>query len=419
MPTWSDADLEARLCLALDIAKSTIRRFGHQGYIDEASPALSFGPEKPLAETAMLLYAASAARARPNVARHIDEIAGLLGPMARSDRVLVDIALHPALAFKFAVPHVLLTKLGYPDSSFETFLQSCISATVCDGHERALTASFERHWIDRLWSGTNRLAGPRPSLRDSVLNASLDILCGLRDDAYAFTHLIFYCTDFGYDADGLRRRRAMVLTEASSLLARYLDAEDYDLAGEVLLSWPLTGSKWAPVAALGFRVLASIEDQAGTLPGGHSNPARLRALAGDARIAYALGTAYHTAYVMGFVCAACLRPGRAPPTRISGFRFETACLRSVLSYIKNDQGHWQTVFSNLAAHEQLALAPFLFDIAIVQTSRRHEYELVREILTVACTYKIPLSPIASQAVELLERIGGCYALTKSRHVTSM
>ena len=73
-------------------------------------PACSFGPEKVVAETAMLIYAASASLSRPNIASRVDHLARLLAPHARSERVLVDIALHPALAFKFAVPHILLTK---------------------------------------------------------------------------------------------------------------------------------------------------------------------------------------------------------------------------------------------------------------------------------------------------------------------
>ena len=111
----------------------------------------------------------------------------------------------------------------------------------------------------------------------------------------------------------------VILTEAAALLARYMDAEDYDLSGEIAARLAVQRARHGvPAAAFAFRVLASVEDQAGVLPCGNINLARLAKLEGEARARYALATAYHTAYVMGFLCAASLRPGRAPPVRIVG-----------------------------------------------------------------------------------------------------
>src|SRR6185436_15738718 len=125
---WNDADLEARLCRALDIARKTIDLFGLDGYIDDVTPIYSFGPEKPLAETAMLMYACAGCHDRPAVRARIDALAASLIPLARSERVLFNMALSPALVFKFAAPHVLLTKLGYPDDRFDAFLDACLQS---------------------------------------------------------------------------------------------------------------------------------------------------------------------------------------------------------------------------------------------------------------------------------------------------
>ncbi len=407
MSRWSEADLEARLCRTLDFATKTLDCFAIDGYSDKESPVFGFGPEKPVAETAMLVYAASGCGHRPNVASRVNELARLLVPHARSERVLIDIALHPSLAFKFSVPHVLLTRLGYRDASFDGFLRSCLSSQARNGHERPPSASLERRWISSLWTGQDTDTASRTDLLNSVLNWPVDILGGLRDDAYAFTHLIFYCTDFGFQNRRLPRRRSIILGEASSLLARYMDGEDYDLAGEILLAWPLTGAAWTPSAAFGFRVLASVEDQVGMLPCGNINVARLTKMEGEERSRYALGTAYHTAYVMGFLCAASLRPGRLPPTKIAGPRFEKSCLSRLLRCVDDDQGHWQSEFSNLAEDEQRVLAPLVLDIAIVQKCRKHEYEAVSDILSLACEYRIASSPMCGQAAELLERIANC------------
>jgi hypothetical protein len=64
----------------------------------------------------------------------------------------------------------------------------------------------------------------------------------------------------------LPRRRSVILSEAEAVLAWCLDESDYDLVGEVLLAWPLTGSFWSPAATFGFRVLARVEDAVGFLP---------------------------------------------------------------------------------------------------------------------------------------------------------
>jgi hypothetical protein len=81
LSTWNEADLEARLCRALDVARKTLNYFAIDGYSDKESPVYSFGPEKPVTETAMLIYAASASGNRPNVASRVDELARLLAPM--------------------------------------------------------------------------------------------------------------------------------------------------------------------------------------------------------------------------------------------------------------------------------------------------------------------------------------------------
>jgi hypothetical protein len=419
LPTWDEVDLEARLCRALDVAAQTINHFAVGGYTDKQSPMFGFGPEKPAAETAMLIYAASALGHRPNVAGRIEELARALAPHVRSDRVYVDISLHPTLALKFAVPHILLTRLGYQDEIFDSFLRSCLSSQVRKGRDRPPSALVENRWISSLWGGQDTKPVCRADLVDSVLRWSLDILGGLRDDAYAFTHLIMYCTDFGFQNCRLPRRRSVILGEAESLLTRYIDVEDYDLAGEILLTWPLTGTPWSAAAAFCFRVLANVEDQVGVLPCGNINLSRLNQLEGVERARYALGTAYHTAYVMGFLCAASLRPGRIPPTRIVGPQHTRSFLDRLLTYLDDDQGHWQPVFSGLAEPEQRVLTPFILDIAIMQSCRRRDYKAASQILSLASEQRLSSSPMCRQAAELLGRIGDCstaFSLRQDRKI---
>jgi hypothetical protein len=362
----------------------------------------------------MLIYAASAATRFPDVAGRIEDIARLLVPRARSQQTVLNIALHPSLCMDFAVPHVLLTKLGYCDGAFDEFLTSCLNSQARDGHERPPFACLEQRWIRSLWMCTGPGRDWRPDLRNSVLNRPQDILGGLRQDAYAFTHLMMYCTDFGFRVPRLPRSRSVILEEAQSLFAKCLDDEDYDLAAEVLLAWPLSRADWCASATFGFRVLAQIEDQVGVLPAGTTKVDRLKRLEGKERTEYALGTAYHTALVMGLICAASLHPGRAPFVTITGSRVEKSFLKRLLQVLDQDQGHWQPELSKVDESERNALGVLLLDIAIAQKCRKHDYEAVRELLMLASQHEIANSSLCAQAAQLLERLNACSHALKSR-----
>jgi hypothetical protein len=117
---------------------------------------------------------------------------------------------------------------------------------------------------------------------------------------------------------------------------------------------------------------------------------------------------------MGFLSAACLRPGRAPPTRIAGPTQARIRPHRILDRISDDQGHWQSVFDKLSDHEQQALIPFLRDVALIQSCRRHDYEGMRQILKTAAELDITPSPASVQAIELLARIAHCASVIGAR-----
>jgi hypothetical protein len=411
---WDRADLEARLCRALDISGKAVELFAENGYVDSELPENSFGADKVIVETAMLIYTASAADS-PNVARRLGEIAQLLLPHARSARMRLDMVLHPALCLDFAFPHILLSELGYRDSAVDDLLKTCLMSRSRHGHERPPFAVAEKLWVEQLLTGEQPGAAWRHCLRDTVLNRGIDILGGQRDDAYALTHLVMYCTDFGFRAGKFPRKPSLILDEAASLLAKCLDAEDYDLAAEVVLAWPLTATPWPAAAAFGFRVLARVEDAVGVLPGGTT---RLDRLHGAEKNRYAFATAYHTAYVTGLLCAASRRPRRAPPAQMIGPPFNARLLDRLIERIECDQGHWQAEFMKLNRSEQEALGPFLLDIVIAQKCRKRDYAAVSELLVMADKYQSARSPLCGQAGELLERLAAYTQTTQPRLVAS-
>lgn len=405
-PAWDEDDLEARLLRALGVADRVIATFAVDGYADPERPGDSFHGEKPIAETAMLLLVAQGAAHRPKIGARIGEIARRLAPHARSGRALVDMALHPALAFKFAVPHVILTRLGLPDPGFDRLLRLCANASARNGVDRSPAAETERRWIEAAWD-PGRARPPAPAdLAGSLLASPLDLFGGLRADAYAFTHLLMYAADFGHRPAPLPCPQRAVLETAGALLARYIDERDYDLAGELLLTWPFLGARWSAEAAFAFRVLAGLEDAAGILPCGATDGDRLARLEEPDRARYALATAYHTAYVMGFLCAAALRPGLAPPLRLSGDMPGGALLARIEPYLETG-GHWQPAFAGLDAPERQALAPFLLDLALVRSARLRDYAAMQALLGIAVDAGLTPRPLVGQAAELLTRIAAC------------
>jgi hypothetical protein len=414
---WDRADLEARLCRALDISGKAVELFAENGYVDSELPENSFGADKVIAETAMLIYTASAAGS-PNVTRRLGEIAQLLLPHARSARMRLDMVLHPALCLDFAFPHVLLSELGYRDSAVDDLLKTCLMSRSRHGHERPPFATAEKLWVEQLLTGEQPDAAWRHCLRNTVLNRGIDILGGQRDDAYALTHLVMYCTDFGFRAGKFPRKPSLILDEAASLLAKCLDAEDYDLAGQVVLAWPLTATPWPAAAAFGFRVLARGEDAVGVLPGGTTRLDRLDRLHGLEKNRYAFATAYHAAYVTGLLCAVSLRPRRAPPVQMIGPPFNARLLDRLIDRIECDQGHWQAEFMKLNRSEQDALGPFLLDIVIAQKCRKRDYAAVNELLVMAAKYQSARSALCGQAAEFLERLAAYARTTQPRLVAS-
>src|SRR6266566_4615138 len=291
---WDKDNLVRRLCFALNIAEQVIKRLAVSGYTDSEELSVTVQPEKVISETAFLLLAASSAIHIPEVKTRIQHVAEQLIPHARSKHMLLGVCLEPSLALDYSQAHVCLTRLGYPDTFFDTLLRQSMNSQAFAGRERTPHRMHEQQWIMEIWDPSTE---SNPSVvRKSALNLPMDLLNGSREDVYAFTHSLMYVSDRNIRPRRLPRQRTAILAEAEAALARCLDEQDYDLGGEVLLAWPLTGKSWSPTATFGFRVLARVEDVVGFLPSPATRMQRLNNLRGDERAGYLLATAYHTAY---------------------------------------------------------------------------------------------------------------------------
>ena len=410
---WDPRDLRRRLALALEIAERAVVVLGTDGYGGDGRDALR--PEKVLAETAVLLLASRSAVADAPVdsglgPRH-RRLAGTLVPFGRNERVAALVTLEPSVSLEHAFVHIALTQIGMPDAGFDRLLEAAQAAGAARSRERLPHRRLEQAWMRRLAGlrddGAAADLADRTDVATSILAHPLDALASTSDDAYAFTHALMYAGELGSRVPRLPRRRA-VEADAEAALGRCLDDEDFDLGGEVLLTWPLLRRPWSAAATFGFGCLAAIEDEAGFLPGLSVSTEAFAALEGEERTRYAVAMSYHTAYVMGLLCAVSLHPGPVPPATVPMSRRHRGATDALARLADGDASsgrprHWESRFTDLVAGQRDALAPLVLAIRLRRAARDRDLALVQALLRLAADYDLLDAPAPRQALELLSR----------------
>lgn len=399
----------------LRVARKAVARLAESGYTDQDDAANSVRPEKVIAETALLLLAASTV-SDEEVAAIVASLAAELLPHARSDRMLLGMALEPAAAWDYAQAHVFMTRLGYPDARFDEMLAASETAQAAHGRERVPHRVLERDWLRAGLAAAAASEDPTPLVTHDVLVNPIDLLTGSREDVYSFSHALMYVGDFGIHPAPWPRPASDLIAEAEAALARCLDEQDYDLGGEVLMAWPLTDSVWSAAATFGFRVLAAVEGEAGFLPSYTFNLERLRALEGDEHTDYLLATTYHTTYVMGLLCSMALQPGKAPPSFIPLGDAVVGAADRIAPFLRPGEHapHWVSEFEKLSEAEQDALAPLLYSIAVRRCVEARQFASIHELLAICHQLGLSDTPSASQAAELLGRLATMTDALESR-----
>ncbi len=410
---WDPLDLRRRLALALEIAERAVVVLGTDGYGGDGRDALR--PEKVLAETALLLVASRSAVADAPVDSELGprhrRLAETLVPFGRNERVAALVTLEPSVSLEHGFVHIALTQIGMPDARFDRLLGAAQAAAAARSRERLPHRRLEQAWMRRLAGlrddGSAADLADRADVATSILAHPLDALASTSDDAYAFTHALMYAGELGARVPRLPRRPA-VEADAEAALGRCLDDEDFDLGGEVLLTWPLLRRPWSAAATFGFACLAAIEDEAGFLPGLSVSTEAFAALEGEERTRYAVAMSYHTAYVMGLLCAVSLHPGPVPPTTVPKSRRHRGAT-DALARLADGAGssgrprHWESRFAGLAAGQRDALAPLVLAIRLRRAARDRNLALVQALLRLAADFDLLDAPAPRQALELLGR----------------
>jgi len=351
----------------------------------------------------MLVRAAHGLPADAGIDRaRLAEVTAVVAHHAQSPRIAIGMALHPALARDYGAAHIVLTAAGVTDARCAEALARADRAAVADARERPPHRELEQAWLGWL------TGGPRPApalVARTALGRGSDVLLGTRDDLYALTHALIYATDFGAVLPRMPRAAGAIAAECDSALAGVLDDDDFDLAAELLLAAPYLRRRWSPAAAFCFSVLTSVEDRVGVLPSLSLDRAGVERQAPAEREAYVAAVAYHTAYVMGLLCAAILAaPHRPQPPRQAAAASPLAerLLAELAAGPRRLQ--WVAVAQALTPRARAPLTSLLLDMALRRAARALDLAKVRALLIDGLEARVPPTPLRLQAAELLARL---------------
>ena len=372
--------------------------------------AIEASPDKIAAEAAILIREVVSGPDQ-DLSSEALRLAGRLRQFASSPRIVTAIAIRPAVALDLAVPHVLLSSLGICDADVEAALTRSVRSSDFGVRERLPHRALEQDWLEALRTGNDCIDR---WVADTAVARGLDLLSANRDDMYAFTHALAYSTDFGRWQPPKEIDSQHAASIADSALASVLDADDFDLAAELLLTWPCLGLPMSTTAYFAFQVLKRVEDDAGILPSLSISIDDIERQPPETRSAYATAVSYHTAFVMGILCAVLLRRKFEHSTIVNEPAF-SSLTSELLNSLKCGKGNaqWMLDIDNLPETMQTEITPFLMDIALFRDVRNMKLACARDLLLRAITQGVPGTFFALQVSEALARIAASQHLIKT------
>ena len=401
------SEFERRLCRVLEFAVEAVGRLAENGYTDANDSRVSFPPEKVIVEASLLAYIVSLADAGEDVQERLTALVQVLGPIARGSRTSLGMCLNPPRVWDYAQAHIYLTRMGCCDREFDLLLGKCIASSQAGQIERVPYRALEQIWLENLWLGRcpSQVPQRRHNVPRTTLHRPMNTLTAGRDELYAFTHALMYLSDFGVGRQRLPRDRKSILEDAEAGLARCLSDQDYDLAGELLFTWPLAGQPWTNDGILAFRVLAGLDDEYGYLPCSSNHKFCRAGLKSDEDKLQFVATSYHTVFVMGILCATIIRSEKYPtnfqPCR-SALRDQANRILPFLDGLPRQD--WQDRFDECSPDEQDSLAGMLVNMALWRKFTAQDYAGLFKVLKTAAELGLTDAPMPLQAAEVIDRL---------------
>ncbi len=371
----------------LAVAELALDAVTRPGHVDLDAHHTSVA--KVVAETAILVRVIGPSHgARPN------QLADRILDLATGDSARLAIAVRASASLDQAVPYLVLRE-HRRDPLMDELVRRGESARAAGGRERLPHRDLELRWLRGLLTGRHDVAAS--DVRGTVLGAELDVLGGSRDDAYAFTHALMYATDFGRRPETVPPSLVTgLLSQARSALAGALDDEDWDLAGELLMTWPLLGAAADSDAAVALAVVLEMAEAVGTLPSATLGTVDLGELTGVDRADAIVLSTYHTAYVLALLAAlAPLVTWPCAEPALSG-----ASLRDAWLFLAGRPTWHDLAYAARPGTAGLA-------VALVSDARIRRLARDRRFADLAATLAlpgIPSTPASLQALELFDRL---------------
>ena len=393
-----------RLAYAVDFAKRAVQHLIIEEHGAPKDAPWYVMPEKIIAEIAFLMvFANKAGKAHIPIEKALTTIAEVLKPLARSRAMLLNICLKPALALDYAHAHICLHYLGYPNEKFDAALRDALESEAADGIERMPYRQLEREWLRGIWNNHFDKASFQFWIPISCLNHKVDLFIESADSVYSLTHAIMY-TAFGgkkipnVDTDELLQR-------VEALLVRYMDEQDYDIAGELLMAWPLLKKPMSPIAMFALNCLLYIENKVGFLPAPGLDLTMIEGKEQLARRTYIYSINYHTVLVMGLLCSSLLENWDNIKIQIDKPTYSANLKNWLVNKLhKGKQPHWKEYFSKLSQDEKQPLIPWILQAILARYVKEKKYGQVKKMLELSIGSDLETLAMCKQARALLNRL---------------
>jgi len=359
---------------------------------------------KVVAEGAMLLRCAAQVPDPDAVlSSALGDLARTLEPQARGDAVKAALCQSTNRTIVHATAHLLLKGAGYADDPFDCFLNELLAIDSCNCMELLPNQLLECSWLEQLRSD---VAADEDLLSRTCLAQPMDAFHSSTFDLYAFTHVIMYASDMGRRPVPLPRSISEIVKDAEVGLAASLDADNFDLAAELLWSWPMLNHDWSPTASFCFQLLADVEAEFGFLPGPQFMLGDQVAVRRPVESEFILRTSYHATLVFGILCAVALLPGRAPSrlevTQPQGKQDEGDTLIGLLP--RSRQRRWLGDWNQLDSVTRKSLADFFMSVALRRSVATNDLEHMRYCIEQALILERTDMPVVHQAVAILRKV---------------
>lgn len=390
-----------RLSYALDFARRTIQHLIVEGHSAPKDASWYVQSEKIIAEAAFLLVFAKAGDSNIEVKKATDALIKLLEPLSRSKSTLINICLKPALALDFAHAHICLSYLGFPNKQFDDVIEKVLSEKKMI--ERRPYRMLEQEWLLEIWPHSNNNKKIDFWTKLSILNHSINLFSESSDSAYSLTHAVLY--SFFNNAKIKHVDLKKITNELEGLLVIYMDKQDYDVAGELLLAWSLTQEPFSHLAIFALKCLIKIEKEVGFLPAPNLDTSMIEGREQTERRTYIFSINYHTAFVMGLLSGSMLKNfdkiSILPNQAVDSPQLKEL-LRAELLIGKN--AHWIEYYNALDNKQKDDLLPWVYQTILARKINQHKYGSVKKIIDLTEGSCLENLFITKQAKELLNRL---------------